>query len=66
MVNKILTLAGMRRALVLTNEAARHPFRQNLPELRAKPLPADDSLTDLAFFGVSFVSWFVIIMGMIA
>ena len=48
MVNKTLTPLPMRRALVLTSEAARHP------------------LTDLAFFGVSFVSWFVVIMGMIA
>lgn len=66
MVNKILTLLDMRRALVLTNEAARHPFRQSLPAFRIEPLPSEESLTNLAFFGVSFVSWFVIIMGMIA
>jgi hypothetical protein len=66
MVNKILTLLDMRRALVLTNEAARHPFRQNLPAFRVEPPSNEEPLTDLAFFGVSFVSWFVIIMGMIA
>lgn len=66
MVNKTLTLAGMRRALVLTNEAARHPFRRSLPAFRVEPLPSEEPLTDLAFFGASFVSWFVIIMGMIA
>lgn len=66
MVNKILTLLDMRRALVLTNEAARHPFRQNLPAFRVEPAPAREPLTDLAFFGLSFVSGFIIFMGMIA
>jgi len=66
MVNKTLTLLVMRRTLVLTNEAARHPFRQSLPAFRIEPLLAREPLTNLAFFGVSFVSWFVIIMGMIA
>lgn len=66
MVNKTLTLRGMRRTLVLTNEAARHPFRQSLPAFRVELLTSKEPLTDLAFFGVSFVSWFVIIMGMIA
>ncbi len=54
----------MRRALVLTNEAARHPFRQNRPAFKVEPLPPPGRLTDLAFFGLSFVSWFIIIMGM--
>ena len=60
----------MRRTLVLTNEAARHPFRQSIPmerlslqETKAKPVPTERS--DLAFFGISFVGFFVIIMGMI-
>ena len=66
MVNKALTRFRMRRALVLTNEAARHPFRQSLPAFRIAPVASQEPLTDLAFFGVSFVSWFVIIMGMIA
>jgi hypothetical protein len=57
----------MRRALVLTNEAARHPFRQSLrPERQWSP-KADDKpeRTDLAFFGISFASFFIIIYGMI-
>lgn len=65
MVNKPLTLRLMRRALVLTNEAARHPFRQRLPAFKVGPVPMREPLTDLAFFGLSFVSGFVIIMGMI-
>jgi len=65
MVNKPLTLRLMRRALVLTNEAARHPFRQRLPAFKVEPLPEREPLTDLAFFALSFVSCFVIIMGMI-
>ena len=66
MVNKTLTPLPMRRALVLTSEAARHPFRQrHLVHLVVAP-ESKEPLTDLAFFGVSFVSWFVVIMGMIA
>jgi hypothetical protein len=59
----------MRRALVLTNEAARHPFRQYLilereappGSAKAKPKPS----SDLTFFGMSFMAFFVIIFGMI-
>lgn len=66
MVNSALTLCAMRRALALTNEAAGHPFRQSMPVFSMDPFPAREPLTDLAFFGASFVSWFIIIMGMIA
>ena len=59
----------MRRTLVLTNEAARHPFRQMipvertpLPEPAAKPVAVRQS--DLAFFSISFVGFFVVIMAM--
>jgi hypothetical protein len=59
----------MRRALVLTNEAARHPFRQTLnrPVATRATLYAniERKQTDLAFFGTSFVACFIIIMGMI-
>jgi hypothetical protein len=58
----------MRRALVLTNEAARHPFRQNL-----RPTPTFvvkkrmwPSRSDVTFFGISFSSFFIVIYGMIA
>jgi hypothetical protein len=60
----------MRRALVLTNETARHPFRQHLilerdppDEVQAKPKA--ERTSDLAFFGMSFTAFFVIIFGMI-
>lgn len=56
----------MRRTLVLTDEAARHPFRQGLPPLTVEPLPQREPITDLAFFSASFISCFIIIMGMIA
>jgi hypothetical protein len=59
----------MRRALVLTNEAARHPFRQTLNRPRATRQSLYSSVkrqrSDLAFFGLSFVSFFIIIMGLI-
>jgi hypothetical protein len=59
----------MRRALVLTNEAARHPFRQTLnrPAATRATLYAahNRKRTDLAFFATSFVGFFVIIYGMI-
>jgi hypothetical protein len=59
----------MRRALVLTNEAARHPFRQTLNRPRATRqtlfASAERRRSDLAFFGLSFVSFFIIIMGLI-
>ena len=59
----------MRRNLVLTNEAARHPFRQMIPVERA-PLPEAEPVavkagrSDLAFFSISFVGFFVVIMAM--
>ncbi len=59
---------AMRRSLVLTNEAARHPFRQSQPRFDKAPvlrLPAKKDQTDLAFFGTCFSAFFVLIMGMI-
>lgn len=64
MVNYSLTLGSMKRALVLTNEAARHPFRQILPP-PVFSAPAHEPLTDGAFFMISFVSGFIIFFGMI-
>lgn len=63
MVNNSLTLLFMRRALVLTKEGAGHPFRKRFPP--PAPLPVRESVTDLAFFGASFISGFIIVMGMI-
>ncbi len=58
----------MRRALVLTNEAARHPFRQYLlvaDELKPMPNILARKQSDMAFFGTSYLVFFTIIMGMI-
>jgi hypothetical protein len=58
----------MRRALVLTNEAARHPFRQHLlieETLIAMPRTVEAEQSAYAFFGISFVAFFVLFLGMI-
>jgi hypothetical protein len=55
----------MKRALVLTDETARHPFRARLKPAVAMVLPAKEPMTDLAFFIASFISCFVIIYGLI-
>ena len=47
----------MRRLLVLTDEARRHPFRQSLPLQRVVPAPNDDN--DLKLFALSFTAFFV-------
>lgn len=66
MVNKAFTIASMKRALVLTNEAARHRFRASLPLTAFGDFTARPPRSDLAFFGVSFISSFIIIFGLIA
>lgn len=55
----------MKRRLVLTNEAARHPFRQRLPRPAARAIEAvrDDS-DDLRLFAVSFTAFFIAIYGL--
>ncbi|MFD1611106.1 hypothetical protein ACFSCW_04745 [Sphingomonas tabacisoli] len=55
----------MKRRLVLSNEAARHPFRQRLPRptLGAIEAMRDDS-NDLRLFAVSFTAFFVAIYGL--
>lgn len=48
----------MTRRLVLTNEAARHPFRQSLPP--APRLPAQiDQDSDWKLFMLSFGAFFI-------
>lgn len=56
----------MKRRLVLTNEAARHPFRQRMPRpsLRAFEAVRDDS-NDLKLFVFSFTAFFVAIYGVV-
>ena len=57
----------MKRRLVLTNEAARHPFRQRLPRQSAIVLEtARDDAHDLKLFAMSFTAFFVAIYGFIA
>lgn len=54
----------MKRRLVLTNEAARHPFRQRLPRSVLRLVePAPDDSQDLKLFAVSFTAFFVAIYG---
>lgn len=47
----------MTRRLVLTNEAARHPFRQTLPPPVIAKEPNDDQ--DLKLFALSFTAFFI-------
>lgn len=53
----------MRRQLVLTNESARHPFRQSLPRHLTKEESPRTSyrepLTDRGLFLLTFVSAFM-------
>jgi len=48
----------MTRRLVLTNEAARHPFRRTLPPPAAMPVARDDD-GDVKLFLLSFAAFFV-------
>ncbi|MFW2852803.1 hypothetical protein ACM61V_12870 [Sphingomonas sp. TX0543] len=48
----------MKRQLVLTNEAARHPFRRSLPPVPALPARRDDD-QDLKLFVLSFTAFFI-------
>lgn len=57
----------MKRRLVTTNEAARHPFRQRLP--RPVPIAIEavrDDAHDLRLFALSFTAFFVAIYSFIA
>ncbi len=47
----------MKRRLVLTNEAARHPFRQTLPRVAAVPVPRGED-QDWKLFVLSFAAFF--------
>ena len=49
----------MRRTLVLTNEAARHPFRQSMPRPVIDLHPAREPLSDRALFLLTFVAAFL-------
>lgn len=47
----------MRRHLVLTNEAARHPFRQRMP--RPVIETAREPLSDAGLFWLTFIAAFL-------
>jgi hypothetical protein len=49
----------MNRRLVLTNESARHPFRQILPPPVIDATPHREPLSDRALFLLTFVSAFL-------
>ena len=55
----------MNRRLVLTNEAARHPFRRSLPPVRVTAPPRDDD-QDVKLFLLSFAAFFVCFYSFIA
>jgi hypothetical protein len=57
----------MRRALVLTNEAARNPFRQRLlltPEAGSRDDRMRKAQSNLRFFGTSYTGFFILFFGM--
>jgi hypothetical protein len=49
----------MNRRLVLTNESARHPFRQKLPATVVDTSPRGEPLSDRALFLLTFVAAFL-------
>jgi hypothetical protein len=54
----------MKRRLVLTNEAARHPFRRSLPP-PVLPRTRRDDDQDIRLFVLSFTAFFVCIYSFI-
>jgi hypothetical protein len=52
-------LLAMKRRLVLTNESARHPFRQTIAPPVIDRLPYREPLSDRALFLLTFVSAFL-------
>ncbi len=75
-VNDSVTIQTMRRSLVLTNEAARHPFRMSLPRniFRVAPENEDDARkayrhsddNDWKLFLLSFTAFFTVAYSFIA
>ncbi len=58
-VNGALT-CRMRRELILTGASRSHPFRANLPQVRASVRRREDE-SDLKLFALSFTAFFVCI-----
>ena len=53
----------MKRSLVLTNEAARHHFRQLLPPPGALPPIVAPAMSDARFFALTFSAAFLAFYG---
>jgi hypothetical protein len=66
MVNAALTSWSMKRSLVLTNEAARHPFRRLLPPETLTPMVMEPSMGDMKFFMLSFTAAFLAFYGFLS
>ena len=68
MISELVTIWPMRRALVLTHEQARHPFRRRLPrhvfllsqEKSGRPHTADMEDQDWKLFVLSFAAFFTV------
>jgi hypothetical protein len=56
----------MKRSLVLTNEAARHPFRGMLPPVTIMPMIQEPPMSDMKFFMLSFTSAFLAFFGFLS
>ncbi len=56
----------MKRSLVLTNEAARHPFRQSLMPYIAAPDVLEPPMGDMKFFMLTFVAGFLAFYGFLS
>jgi hypothetical protein len=50
---------GMTRRLVLTNESARHPFRQTMPPPVIEAMVVREPLSDRALFLLTFIAAFL-------
>jgi hypothetical protein len=58
----------MKRRLITSNDASRHPFRQSLPLAAitvAAPWQADKQGEDIRLFLMTFVAGFLVISGFI-
>jgi hypothetical protein len=56
----------MKRSLVLTNEAARHPFRRLLPPETLTPIVMEPSMGNMKFFMLSFSAAFLAFFGFLS
>jgi hypothetical protein len=56
----------MKRSLVLTNEAARHPFRRLLKPETLTPTVQEPSMGSVKFFMLSFTAAFLAFYGFLS